>query len=164
MEEWLNYDLFTWEWWLLVAVFILPWILFIKLVKKKYLPQTILYGTFIVIISESFDHIGYELGLWTYTVEILPLFPRFEEVNFSVLPVTYMLLYQYFPDWKPFTISLVIAAAAFTFIAEPALMSLGLYEVLNWKPAYGFPIYVSIGLFVKWLVQTIYAIAQKREN
>lgn len=158
--EWRYEDLFTWRWWLLLAVFILPWIIFIKRVNKKQLTETLLFGLMVIIICEAFDHIGYELGLWTYQVEILPLFPRFEEVNFSTLPVVYMLIYQSYTDWKKYLRAIAITAGIFTWIAEPALIWLDLYTPLNWVPTYGFPIYVAIGLFSKWVVDKIHAIAE----
>ncbi|MCC5467944.1 CBO0543 family protein [Pelosinus baikalensis] len=158
--EWRYLDLFTWQWWLLLTILILPWIVFIKMVDKKHLPETLLFGSWVMIISETFDHIGYELGMWTYLVEIFPLFPRFEEVNFSVLPVTYMLIYQTYKDWKEYLIVIAIAAGTFTWIGEPILIWLELYVPLKWVPAYGFPIYVALGLITKWGTQKIYSLAK----
>lgn len=160
LYEWRYLDLFTWRWWLLLITLILPWIIFIKRVEKKHLPETLLFGLLVTIISETFDHIGYELGMWTYQVEVFPLFPRFEEVNFSTLPVTYMLIFQSYKDWKKYFQAITIAAAIFTWIAEPALIWLDLYTPLKWVISYGFPIYVAIGLFCKWAVEKIHAVAK----
>ena len=159
---WQHFDLFTWQWWLLVTVFIIPWIFFVKMVDKTQLPETLLLGSWVLIISESFDHIGYELGMWIYLVEIFPLFPRFEEVNFSALPVTYMLIYQKFPDWKRFTFAIAIAAGIFTWICEPILIWLDLYNPIKWNINYGFPIYIAIGLCTKWGTQTVCNLAKSK--
>jgi hypothetical protein len=161
--EWRYLDLFTWQWWLLLIVLILPWIVFIKMVDKRSLPETLLFGSWVMIISETFDHIGYELGMWTYSVEVFPLFPRFEEVNFSVLPVTYMLIYQTHRDWKKYVQVIAIAAGIFTWICEPILIWLELYVPLTWIPAYGFPIYVAIGVITKWGTQKIYRLAKTED-
>lgn len=158
--EWRYLDLFTWQWWLLLTIFILPWIVFIKRVDRKQLPKTMLLGLIVMIISETFDHIGYELGLWTYLVEIFPLFPRFEEVNFSTLPVAYMLIFQSYKDWKTYAKAIAITAGIFTWIAEPILIWLNLYAPLKWVPSYGFPIYLFIGLFSKWIIEKVYEIAK----
>ncbi len=164
IHEWRYLDLFTWQWWLLVTTFIIPWIIFIKMVDKKQLPETLLLGSWVLIISESFDHIGYELGMWTYLVEIFPLFPRFEEVNFSALPVTYMLIYQNYKDWKRYTLAIAIASGIFTWICEPILIWLNLYIPLKWNPTYGFPIYIAIGLVTKWGVQKVNSLAGTRSK
>lgn len=162
--EWRYLDLFTWQWWLLVIVLIIPWLVFIKKVDKKRLPETLLLGTWVMIISETFDHIGYELGMWTYLVEIFPLFPRFEEVNFSVLPVTYMLIYQNYRGWKKYVQAITVAAGIFTWVCEPILIWLGLYVPLKWNLSYGFPIYITIGVITKWGIEKVYTLAKTNIN
>lgn len=115
-----------------------------------------------LVLAESLDHVGYELGFWFYPTELAPLFPRFEEVNLSALPVIYMLIYQYFPTWKGFTTAITVMAAIFTMAAEPALVALGLYTPLHWKPYYGLPVYIAIGLTLKWLVNKVFAQAGRK--
>jgi hypothetical protein len=161
IEDWLTYDLFSKEWWIIIFSFFTPWVIFVKLVKRDRLPELVLFNLCILIICETLDHLGYELGLWFYPVEMLPLFPRFEEVNLSALPVTYTLIYQYYSDWKRYSIALVIMSSIFVFLAEPVLIKMNLYQPLHWNPVYGFPVYIAIGLVVKWFVQALYSAALK---
>lgn len=162
IETWLEHDFLSTEWWLQLAMFIIPWLFFIRLAKRERLPELVLYGSWVLILAETLDHIGYEVGLWYYPTELAPLFPRFEEVNLSALPVIYMLVYQYFPSWKRFTVAITVTAVIFTLAAEPALVSLGLYTLLLWKPYYGLPIYIAIGLVLKWFVQKVFALAGRK--
>ncbi len=159
IESWLDHDFLSIEWLLQLAIFVIPWLVFIRLAKREQLPELALYGSWVLILAETLDHIGYELGLWYYPTELAPLFPRFEEVNLSALPVIYMLVYQYFPSWKRFTVALIVIAVIFTLAAEPALVWLGLYTPLHWKPYYGLPIYVAIGVVLKWLVAKVLGLA-----
>ena len=157
-----THDYLSLQWLILLAAFILPWLIFYKLARRQQLPELLLFGTWVALISELLDHIGFELGLWFYPVELAPLFPRFEEVNLSTLPVAYMLIYQYFPAWKGYTVAIAVMAALFTMVAEPALAYLGLYLPLRWEYYYGVPIYIAIGLFIKWLVGRVYAAAGRQ--
>ena len=159
IESWLEHDFLSTEWWLQLAMFAVPWLIFTRLARRERLPELALYGSWVLILAETLDHIGFELGLWYYPTELAPLFPRFEEVNLSALPVIYMLVYQYFSTWKRFTIAITVTAVIFTLAAEPALVWLGLYTPLHWKPYYGVPIYVAIGVVLKWLVGKVFALA-----
>lgn len=162
IESWLDHDFLSTEWWLQLVIFIIPWLFFIRLARRDRLPELALYGSWVLILAETLDHIGYELGLWYYPTELAPLFPRFEEVNLSALPVIYMLVYQYFPSWMRFTVAISITAVIFTLAAEPALIGLGLYNLLHWKPYYGLPIYIAIGLLLKWLVDKVFKVAGRK--
>jgi hypothetical protein len=162
IESWLDHDFLSTEWWLQLVMFILPWFVFWRFAKREKLPELALYGSWVLVLAESLDHVGYELGFWFYPAELAPLFPRFEEVNLSALPVIYMLIYQYFPTWKGFTAAITVMALIFTLAAEPALIALGLYTPLHWKPYYGLPIYIAIGLMLKWLVDKVFALAGRK--
>lgn len=162
IESWLDRDFLSPEWWLQLALFIIPWLVFARWAKRERLPQLALFGSWVVVLAEALDHLGYELGLWYYPVELAPLFPRFEEVNLSALPVIYMFVYQYFPTWGRFIAAITVMAVVFTLGAEPALIELGLYTPLRWKPYYGAPIYIAIGLILKWLVDKVFALAARR--
>ena len=93
IESWLDDDFLSTEWWIQVVLLVIPWLVFARLAKRDRLPELALYGSWVLVIAEALDHLGYELGLWYYPVELAPLFPRFEEVNMSALPVIYMLLF-----------------------------------------------------------------------
>lgn len=162
IESWLNNDFLSTEWWIQVVLLVIPWLVFARLAKRDRLPEMALYGSWVLVIAEALDHLGYELGLWYYPVELAPLFPRFEEVNMSALPVIYMLLFQYYRPWGKFAAALTVMAVVFTLAAEPALVGLGLYMPLRWEPYYGLPIYIAIGLFLRWLVEKVFALAARR--
>jgi len=155
MKDWLEYDALSPEWWTVIGIFVISWVAFLKLVDRKRLPELVLVMFSVIFITETLDHLGYELGFWYYPVEMLPLFPRFEEVNLSVLPVTYTLIYQYLPDWRRFIFALIIMSGIFTFVAEPLLIKMNLYMLLKWKSIYGFPIYIAVGMAVKWFVEAL---------
>lgn len=153
--HWRKYELFTFQFWLLVAMLILPWLIWWKLVDRKRLLEILIYGLLISTIATVLDEVGCQLNLWEYRIDLEPLFPRLIAMNFAMLPVWYMLVYQYFTKWKPFIIANIISATIFTFIGEPLFVRLGIYEVIKWKHIYSFPIYIILAIIFKALVGLI---------
>jgi hypothetical protein len=152
LEGWLKTELFTWNWWILVAFFIFPWILWAFLADKNKLMETTLFGTLVIILTTYLDAAGIDLEFWRYPVQLIPLTPRAVSFDMSMVPIAFMLLHQYFEGWKPFTIALVITAAIYAFIGEPLSIWLGLVQYINWEYIYSFFYYVVIGLLIRWLI------------
>ncbi|GAB6158572.1 hypothetical protein JCM39194_17720 [Desulfotomaculum varum] len=154
-QHWLHHDLLTLQFWLLIILLIAPWIIWYKLIAKKRLCEILLFGMIVSIIATTLDEFGCQLNLWEYVYDIEPLFPRLIPVNFTVLPVSYMLLYQYFKSWRSFLAAGFVMSALFSFLAEPVLVWIGIYQMLHWKHTYSFPIYIIIAVLVKWLTELV---------
>lgn len=155
IEEWLHHDLHSWQWWLLLIILFLPWFIWWKYVEKKRLIEITLLGMIVLIISSYLDAIITELGLWSYEFWLVPLWPCMIAADFTVLPVTLMVIYQTFPSWRNFVLVMTITAALFAFVGEPFLVWIDIYELHGWQHIYSFPIYLVIGVFAKYLVQTL---------
>ena len=149
MDYWIKYVFNTWQWWLNIAALILPIILWWKLVNKKKLMEIVVYGFFASAFAVFFDIIGETLVLWDYPYLVIPMDYILIDTDYSVLPVAYMLAYQYFTPWKRFIAANVVISAVFSFLAEPLLVKMGFYEVHSWKFIYSFPIYVVIAIVSK---------------
>jgi hypothetical protein len=161
LEQWLQDTVFTWQWWLLVALFIAPWILWCSVVEKKRIAAIVLLGMFALATASWMDDLGTDLVLWYYPYKLLPVYPQLVPINYAVLPVVYMLIYQYFRPWRSYIAAMVVMAALFSFVAEPVLDYLGMYKMLRWQHYYSFPIYVFIAIVFRWLVERIFAINDK---
>ncbi|WP_217593762.1 CBO0543 family protein [Cohnella sp. GbtcB17] len=148
-KYWLHYDLFAPQWWLLLAAFIIPWIVWWRLVDKARLPNILLFGVTISFLIFLLDHIGFELNLWIYPHKLFRFIPELSSIDLVMLPVLHMLVYQYFPKWRSFLIAETIMGAVFAFILEPISVWIDLYEMLNWHHVYSFPIYVAKSALVK---------------
>lgn len=153
LEGWLKTELFTWNWWILVAFLILPWVLWAMFADKKKLLETTLFGTLVIIPTTYLDAIGMDLDFWRYPVHLLPLAPRAVAFDMSMVPVAFMFLHQYSTSWKPFIVTLLITSAIYAFIGEPMTIWLGLVQYINWKYFYSFFYYVTIGLIIRWLIE-----------
>jgi len=154
-ESWINDIVFTWHWWLLVALAIIPWLVWWKFVDRKRIFEILTYGFMVMIVSSLFDAIGVEFDLWEYHYQFIPLLDVFIVYDVSVIPVTYMLIYQYFHTWKSFIISNIAASIIFSFVSELILVWLNYHDLLEWKYFYSFPIFLAIAIVFKYLLNIL---------
>lgn len=161
MHEWLQEDLLHFRWFFLIGVFVFSAFVWCKLVDKSRLPEITLHAGLTAIITLILDEMGEEMTLWEYPADIFPIFPPLSAVDLASLPMIYSLIYQYFATWKSFFRATLMMATIFCFILEPLLVWGGFYELLRWRYYYGFPIYITMAIFIRWLVIKIYALAEK---
>ena len=150
LELWKSEMFLTWRWWLAVALFILPWVVWIIIRKEESTYRLLFPGLFIILFSLIFDLIGVTLDVWYYPVKIFPILPQSEPFNFSVLPVVTLLFIQYFPKVKAIYKALIYAIAG-SFIFQPLMEWIGLYANDEWKNYYSFPILMVMYLTANWL-------------
>lgn len=155
LKHWLELNLFSPVWWLMLIIFIATWFIWWKLVNKTKLLEIVTYGLLVAFLFTILDFIGAEYVLWGYPNMILPLMPSLFVADLGSFPVIYMLIYQYFPDWIKFTIAITIASSFLAFIAEPIAVSLDIYQMNNWQHLYSFPIYIALALILKWILKKI---------
>lgn len=153
--QWLHHDMHTFQFWLLIFLFLAPWYVWWKLADKKRLMEILLYGLLVQLLVTVIDEAGCQLNLWEYPIDFEPLFPRMLMANFTLIPVTFMLIYQHFTEWKKFISAHAIQAAVFSFIGEPTLALLDIYVLYKWKFIYSFPIYVIVAVLMKLLTTSI---------
>ena len=151
INYWIRHGINAWQWWLNVATLILPIILWWKLADKKKMMEIVIYGFFASTFAVFLDIIGETLVLWDYPYLVIPMDYILIDIDYSILPVAYMLAYQYFSSWKGFISANIVLSAIFSFLAEPLLVWLGLYEIHGWKFIYSFPSYVAIAIVSKGL-------------
>jgi hypothetical protein len=164
VQHWLKYEIFTPQAFLLLAMLILPWFLWWKLVDKTRFLEIIIFGLLICTAATLLDEVGCQLNWWDYRYDIEPLFPRLIPMNFTMLPVWYMLIYQYFTQWKSFITANIIASALLSFIGEPALAMTGIYVMLDWKHYYSFPIYIILALIFKVVLNWIMNVQRRADQ
>ena len=161
INYWLKHDLYTWQWWLLLALLVIPWYFWWKLADKSKLKDIVIVGALMVIIALNIDELGTEFNQWDYPHRLIPIYPQIMPVDLTILPIFYMLLYQYCPRWQSYIPMLVIMSGMLAFIFEPLLNRLDMYKTIDWKYMYSFPIYSLIGIFLKLMVEKIKAISER---
>jgi hypothetical protein len=57
-EHWLNDDLLTWKWWLILGLTIIPWIIWWKIVDRSRRQEIFVFGLIIGILAMILDNLG----------------------------------------------------------------------------------------------------------
>lgn len=158
IDNWLDTDFNTFAWWFQISIAVISLAVWCKFVDRKRLVELTLYGFTVMTVSIWLDEVGYELGMWYYPVDMLPIFPPSTAIDYIMLPVIYALVYQYYSSWKSFLIVISLMSGVFSFVLEPLLEKFGFYVLIEWKFYYGFPIYIMIGVTLKMVVEKMKAI------
>ncbi|MDT8900102.1 CBO0543 family protein [Anaeroselena agilis] len=161
-EQWRHESLFSLQWWFLLFLLIAPWLIWVKLVERRRVLEISLFGALTIGLITLMDAMGMELGLWGYRYKLTPLLPMLLPMDFSVLAVIHMLIYQYFRPWKAFITALTVAGCVFAFIGEPFMEYIGIYQRYGWLYIYSLPIYVGKAVACRLIVATLMKLNQAR--
>lgn len=154
-EHFFENTLFSYQWWILVATTVILWIVWLLVVDKKRLKGILIVGLITSMMAVVLDDIGLSVAAWFYPYQLVYFTTRLNAVDLAVLPVSYMLLYQYFRPWKSYLFATIGFCLFASFIAEPIFVQLDMYKMMRWEYWYSSPIYLAMGVFVKWLVDKI---------
>lgn len=159
LEYWVQNALFTWQWWFLLIATILPWIIWWKIVDKTRFFEMTTFGFWWVIVAVVLDDIGVTLHLWDYPIQLTYLMPPLVPADLTIIPVTYMLLYQFIHSWKKFIIASIITAFIFSFILEPFFIKFEMLkfydDTFKWSHVISFFSFTILSLLVRLFHLTI---------
>lgn len=159
---WFENNFRTYRWWFLVVLSIVPAIIWWIRVDKKRLIENTAFGLFYGVGAIFLDSIGSNAMVWTYPIRLSPyLNPELYPYDVGVVIIPFMLIYQKFSDsFKKFFIATGILSVFLAFIAEPIMVSLGIYKEIIWKHIYSFPVYWLMGLLCWGIIRKFKSYAQ----
>jgi hypothetical protein len=143
LTQWKQESMFTWEWWLLVGLTVIPLIIWWKTVDKKRAYEIAFYGCMINIFALILDDLGTNLLWWGYPIGLIPVMPPLLTADSILVPIIFMMVYQkYSVTGKLLFISNVVTGAFVAFVAEPIFVWVGYYQLLKWNFIYSFLFYI----------------------
>lgn len=146
LKVWLEEIVFSWRWWLEIAILILPWIFFWFFLRNKEDTYRLVgAGLFVMLVVTYMDTIGMALHLWGYPTKEVPLIPPYLTWDLSVIPVLVMAFLHYKPEVNPIWKSIILGLIG-SLIIQPFAVIMGLYIPHHWKHYYSFPIAIVIYL------------------
>jgi hypothetical protein len=143
IRHWYQDDLFTWKWWLLLSATIIPWLLWVKFRDKQRTFELLSYGLIWSAIASLTDVIGGDMILWGYPDKLLPMVPPLFPADITVIPVSFMFIYQYTKTFKTYLIFSLLLSACFAYIIEPLFIKAEMFALHNWTHTFSF-----IGFFI----------------
>ncbi|MFP7296945.1 CBO0543 family protein [Neobacillus niacini] len=163
LNGWLKNEFLTWEWWILVVFLVGPWVIWAKLVKRDIILEILLFGTIIILTTTLIDVVGAQYSFWDYPIAFLPIIPRAFPFDFAMVPVAYMLLYQYFRTWKSFILAQIIMALTYAYIGEPFCEWVKLVNYLEWRYRYSFLYYIIVGIVTRALILKLVSLSKPQD-
>lgn len=160
-EHWTKDTLFSLRWWVMLLAVIILWFMWWKLLDKKRFNEIGLAGFITAVLDFLLNTLGVEMTLWAYPYQIFGLVRTWSLFELSFITVSFMLLIQYFKEWKKYLIAITIFGAFGSFIVQPLLIYFKEFRLISWKNLYSFPVYIFIGVVVKFITYKIIDI-QKR--
>lgn len=157
IDYWLEYNFLTLKWWIIIVVMILLWLIFLKLVNREQLPKILFLGLVWIMAAANLDGLGFELGFWGYPTELFPIYPKAYLFDYAFIPVTYMLLYNYFPRGMAFFLANLVLAGGASFVSEPFFRWLDYYKAYHWSPWWSFFIYMTVSYLIRWFVEKVFS-------
>ncbi|HJV16726.1 MAG TPA: CBO0543 family protein, partial [Bacillales bacterium] len=137
VEAVMNAFLFTWQWWIALAMMIVPWIIWMTFRDRKNSARIFSAGLLVMVLSETMDAIGVSFGKWTYSVKVIPAATVSFSFRLSVLPVLVMLLLQFKSRFNPY-IKAIFFGGFGAYGGLPLLDSIDLYKKIDWSLTYSF--------------------------
>jgi hypothetical protein len=145
--------IFTWQWWLGLALFIIPWFVWFAFRKKDSTGRLLLCGLITIMLSLIIDLAALSLGLWSYPMVIIPLAPfLFLPYHFSLAPVAVMFAIQIKPKMNPLLKGVIFSALA-AFGGMNLFDAIDFYNPKNWSTLYDFIIFLTLYFTAYWLTK-----------
>ena len=82
------------------------------------------------------------MAYWVYPIQIFEIINHIGNMELVLVPFSFMLLYQYFSEWKKYLIMLIIFSAVGAFIGLTLAVWFGAYKLIKWKTIYSFIIFI----------------------
>ncbi|MFD2614921.1 CBO0543 family protein [Paenibacillus gansuensis] len=150
-SHWYHEDLGSWQWWFLLLVSIVPWIVWRRYRDRNRSYEILSYGFLWASLATSFDVIGGELLLWGYPDKLLPMVPPMFPADLTVIPVLYMWMYKWASTARKYFIGTLALAFLFSFIIEPVFIFFHMFFLQHWKHIYSFFGFIILSYVVLWI-------------
>ncbi|WP_035179929.1 CBO0543 family protein [Alkalihalobacterium bogoriense] len=158
IEYWTLYShMNTWGFKVILLMFIIPLIALYFLIDRRKMLLLGFYGMNIHVWFSYINISGIRQGLFSYPFELIPFIPGNLALDATLIPVLFMLVYQWTINHrKNFYIYTIALSLVLSFIFKPLLVHFGffvLHKGMNYF--YLFVLYCVIFLFSK-LITTVF--------
>lgn len=154
IEAVMNTFLLTWQWWIALALILVPWGVWLIVRDRETSARLFSAGLLVMVLSEILDAIGVSFGKWAYPVKVIPVATVSFSFRLSVIPVLVMLLLQFKPDFNPL-IKAIFFGGLGAYVGLPLLASIDLYKKIDWALTYSFIILTLMYLLAHWFSRRI---------
>jgi len=153
-EYWTSYShMGTWQFWVCVALLVVPLVVLYFAMDRKRALQLGFFGFNVHIWFIYIDHIGVMHGKWGYPFKVFPFAPISFVLDASLVPVTFMLVYQWvLHRRKNQYLVFTLLCAAFAFVLKPIMVEFDFFRMSDgMNYIYLFLLYIVLMLLSVWI-------------
>lgn len=153
-----------WQFWVVAASLVLPLVLLLFTVDRKRIFEVFFFGYTVHMIWTYFDLVLERYGYFTHKYFLTPKLPMASNMTASVLPVAFLLLYQYCTNrGKNFYLYTALLSAVFSFgFASLEIYAAGMAEFGHGMNLfYLFLIDIIIIYFSYWFTRLLLKVQNK---
>lgn len=156
--DWIDYwqtysNVDTWQFWINIAFLVSPLVVLFFKLDRKMAFHIGFFGYSSHVLSSYIDGYSTRFANWEYPYKVIPILPISFGLDTSLIPVVYMLVYQWTLNQnKNFYIVITFVAALFSFVFKPILSTFNLFQLSEGTTYFHlFFWYLLGGVLSKWI-------------
>jgi len=164
LAKWLAEDVFSLRWWSMVILVALSYWVCFSLFDKRRMSKLFLFGSLLTVGASVYETVGVNFLLWVCATPIFPIIPCLFVPYLTILPVYYMLIFQYTSTWRQFSLWNLIAVSIFSFVLIPSFIHFRIVRLDNWHAVYHMPMLFAIASLSRAVTLLLIGIEQRQEK
>lgn len=167
LDYWMKYSSFdSWQFWVVLALLIIPLLLLLFFMDWKKSLQLGFYGYNVHVFFTYIDVFGAEEALWFYPYKILPILPVNISLDVSLVPVSYMFVYQLVMHRKlNYYVCMTGLSVILAFVLKPIMDAFGLFQFDRGSTPFHLLIgYLVVGILAKVVTDIFLYLQGKAKN
>ncbi len=153
-------ELFSSRWFALVSLMVIFYVVWWILIDKRRLSDLLLFGSFIAVLRVLYENTFVGMGAWTYQVRIFPLTINLFMPDLTMVPLAFMLIYQYTASWKSYFLGSIVASGIWAFAVTPLFKVFDIIVFHNWNYFYSFIAALLTALLARFFFLLVIKIEQ----
>jgi len=160
-NKWLHQEVFSYQWFMVVVMVLIAYVLFFTLSDKRRLSELLLFGSLLAVFIAVYDSIALFAGLWVYYISVFPIYSNLLMGDITILPLLAMLIYQGTHNWQRFLLWYIGFSVAAIFGGYYLLFSkLGIFAYVQ-----PYSVFVDFGSFlIAGIVARVLVVAIKKKE
>ena len=161
-QDWVSNQLFSFNWFLIIIVNAIFYIIWFKLLDKSRISHLLLIGSSSAVLFLLGDIILFGfLGVAEYKVSLAPFDPPIFIMGVTIAPIIIMLVQQYMSSWKGYLLWTSIGMTFLAFVILPIYSVVGIFQLHNWNYFYHFLYLIISALITKVIYNWVMSIDQR---
>ena len=140
------------------------YLLCFSLFDKRRLSKLFLFGSLLTVGAAVYETVGVNFVLWFCATPIFPIVPCLFVPYLTILPVYYMLIFQYTNTWRQFSLWNLVAVSVYSLVLLPIFIHFKIVELDNWRAVYHMPMLFGIASLARAVTLLLIGIEQRQEQ